>query len=150
MSLRASSLMLGSTIISWSPMATTIVRRGSRAPTTFLIDTPVMFCRYRATASAANTTVKCASMESLVRWKTGLALRSDLAIRNDCSTFHRSWYDATAAWPSMIVESILVTYPLYPAAWRARSIEASSKVTFCPMSLTNRCFFKGSARWATR
>ncbi|MDT7752021.1 MAG: hypothetical protein QOD96_5683 [Pseudonocardiales bacterium] len=45
----------------------------------------------RASASAANTTAKCASIGSRWWWKIGPASRSLSLIRNDFSTCHRSW-----------------------------------------------------------
>ena len=52
--------------------------------------TPVRSWRWRATARAANTMVRYASIEPFLRWNTGLAWRSPLDMRNDSSTCHRS------------------------------------------------------------
>jgi len=49
--------------------------------TNFLMDQPVVSSIQRATARAANTIVRWASIESRVRWKIGRAAKSDLAIR---------------------------------------------------------------------
>lgn len=38
-----------------------------------------------------DTTVRCASIDSRLWWKTGRVQRSDFAIRNELSTCQRSW-----------------------------------------------------------
>jgi hypothetical protein len=45
------------------------------------IDQPVWCSIHRLTARAANTMVRCASMESRLRWQADRACRSLLAIR---------------------------------------------------------------------
>ena len=54
--------------------------RGLRVRMMRLMLIPVVSWRCRATARAAMTTVRCASMASRWWWKTGLALRSCLLI----------------------------------------------------------------------
>ena len=58
--------------------------RGLRVRMMRLMLIPVVSWRCRATARAAMTTVRCASMASRVWWKTGRALRSCLLIRKYC------------------------------------------------------------------
>ena len=57
--------------------------RGLRVRMMRLMLIPVVSWRCRATARAAMTTVRCASIASRVWWKTGRALRSCLLIRKD-------------------------------------------------------------------
>ena len=61
-------------------------RSGRRVLRTRRIDWPVRFCTVREMASAVNTMVRCASMASRVRANMGLAARSVLDIRKDCSS----------------------------------------------------------------
>ena len=62
---RASVVMRGSAVRVCGPIAMVTVRSGRRVRTSFLIVTAVASWRWRATARAANTTVKCASIASL-------------------------------------------------------------------------------------
>ena len=82
----ASAVSRGLAVIVWPSMSMVTVRRGRRVWTSFLRLTPVAACRCRATARAANTMVRCASIASRPWWNTGRARRSDLAIRNERST----------------------------------------------------------------
>jgi hypothetical protein len=70
-------------------------RRAAR--TNFLIDQPVCSSIQRLTASAANTVVRCASLESLVRWQMGLACRPCFGMRKDFSIW-KSWWQALMTW----------------------------------------------------
>lgn len=58
---------------------------GRNSLTTLPIASPLRSCTNRETANAANTTVRCASIASLVRWKIGRARRS-------------SWTSEATAW----------------------------------------------------
>jgi hypothetical protein len=72
-------------------MAMVAERRGRSCLMTLATASPVLFWTVLETASAVNTIVRCASIASRVRWNMGLARRSVLLIRKDCSTCHRSW-----------------------------------------------------------
>ena len=74
-----------------------------------LFASPVLFWAVRERASALNTIVRCASIASLVRWNMGLARRSVLLIRKDCSTCHSSWYEPMTSVAAMTVAGMLVT-----------------------------------------
>ena len=79
--------MRGGAVICWLPRLMVAVRNGRSVWTIFLMLTPVRAWASRETASAANTMVRWASMLSRMRWNIGRAARSDLAIRNDRSTW---------------------------------------------------------------
>ncbi len=64
----------GVNVISCPPTRPVYFRNGRKLVMIFFSDTPVASCMILDTANAVNTTVKCASIASLVRWKSGRAL----------------------------------------------------------------------------
>ena len=81
--LAAVGVIWGWAVMLWPLRLMVISWRGLRVRMMRLILIPVVSWRCRATARAAMTTVRCASIASRVWWKTGRALRSCLLIRND-------------------------------------------------------------------
>ena len=77
--------------------------------TTLAMDSPVRDWMAWATASAVNTMLRWASMASRLRLNMGLASRSDFDIRNDFSTFQRSWYFAMTSVAGISDTGALVT-----------------------------------------
>ena len=71
--------------------------------------------------------VRCTSTDSRVWWKIGLARGSDLLIRNEASTCHRSWQLVRTFPAGINVAGMFVTYPFNPTRRRARDREAWSR-----------------------